>query len=57
MHVHVHSADGEAKFWLEPQIELALNHGLSQKQIKSAMRLVQEHEDEIREAWNTHFGS
>ena len=23
MHVHVHCADGEAKFWLEPEIELA----------------------------------
>jgi Domain of unknown function (DUF4160) len=22
-HVHVHCADGEAKFWLEPEIELA----------------------------------
>jgi hypothetical protein len=28
MHVHVFSPDGEAKFWLEPQIELALNKGL-----------------------------
>lgn len=57
MHVHVQAADGEAKFWLEPQIELALNHDLSQKQIKSALRLVEEREDEIREAWNTHFGN
>jgi len=23
MHVHVNSSEGEAKFWLEPQIELA----------------------------------
>jgi len=25
----VQSADGEAKFWVEPKIELARNHGLS----------------------------
>jgi len=25
MHVHVHCPDGEAKFWLEPEIELAKN--------------------------------
>lgn len=25
LHVHAHCADGEAKFWLEPQIELAQN--------------------------------
>ncbi|CAO5008466.1 hypothetical protein MICAER10613_005880 [Microcystis aeruginosa] len=29
MHVHVHCAEGEAKFWLEPQIELARNYNLS----------------------------
>lgn len=23
MHIHVQSGDGEAKYWLEPQIELA----------------------------------
>ncbi len=26
MHVHVISGDGEAKFWLEPEIELAKNY-------------------------------
>jgi hypothetical protein len=25
MHVHVISPDGEAKFWLEPEIALAVN--------------------------------
>ena len=28
MHVHVQSPDGEAKFWLEPEIALAQNQGL-----------------------------
>jgi hypothetical protein len=26
MHVHVDATDGEAKFWLEPKIELAKNY-------------------------------
>ncbi len=30
MHVHVSHSDGEAKFWLEPQIELTNSIGLSQ---------------------------
>lgn len=34
MHVHVHSADGEAKFWLEPRIELARNYGLPIKELR-----------------------
>ena len=33
MHVHVHSPSGEAKFWLEPRIELAKNYGLNGRQI------------------------
>ncbi len=34
MHIHVTHTDGEAKFCLEPQIELAMNQGLSKKQIE-----------------------
>ena len=56
MHVHVQGEQGEAKFWLEPDIELAQNHGLSRSSLSSALRLIQEHADEIRDAWNRHFG-
>jgi hypothetical protein len=57
MHVHVQSSAGEAKFWLEPEIKLAQNYGLSARQVSVALKLVKEHEDEIREAWEAHFGS
>ena len=56
LHVHVHHADGEAKFWLEPQIEPAQNYGLSDRQIRAAEALVRKHEDDIRAAWRRHFG-
>lgn len=56
-HVHVQVRGGEAKFWLDPAIELAVNYGLSQKEVSEAERLVREHEDEIRRAWDAHFGS
>ena len=55
MHVHVHGPRGEAKFWLEPAIALAQNHGLSTQQINVVLRVIQEHEDEIRKAWKTQF--
>ena len=57
MHVHVHGSSGEAKFWLEPRIEPAQSYGMSARQINAVLRLIQEHEDEIRKAWKTHFGS
>ncbi len=56
MHVHVQSSQGEAKFWLEPNVELAQDYGLGPRQIKRAHRLIKEHEDEIRKAWQAHFG-
>lgn len=56
MHVHVTCADGEAKFWLEPAIALAQNHGLSEKQVKEAQALVEAHADECRKSWKAHFG-
>jgi len=55
MHVHVHSADGEAKFWLEPKIELAQNYGLSLRTLRIAHKLIQAHESTIRQAWKAHF--
>lgn len=57
MHVHVHAPQGEAKFWMEPRIELAKNYGLSSRALASVQRLIEEHEDEIRKAWKAHFGS
>jgi hypothetical protein len=56
MHVHVHHADGEAKVWLEPEVALAQNHGLSRRRLSTVLELVRRHEDEIRAAWRAHFG-
>jgi hypothetical protein len=57
MHIHVYSERGEAKFWLDPSVELAKNSGMTPRQIRAAKTLIEEHEDEIRSAWQTHFGS
>ena len=56
-HIHVSHTDGEAKFWLEPKLELAMNQGLSQKQISEALTLVKLHHEEVLHAWNGHFGN
>lgn len=56
MHVHVHCAQGEAKFWMEPEVELAQNYGLSGSDLRDIRRLIEEHTDEITGAWERHFG-
>ncbi|MGV3590510.1 MAG: DUF4160 domain-containing protein [Gammaproteobacteria bacterium] len=55
MHVHVSHADGEAKFWLEPRIELAKNAHLSSAQLKQIEDSVRRHHDELVGAWQQHF--
>ena len=55
VHVHVQAGRGEAKFWLDPEIHLAQNYGLSQASVRTAARLIREREDEIRSAWKKHF--
>lgn len=52
----VYAPDGEAKFWMEPQVELATSTGMRQAQLREVHRLVKEHADDIRDAWKVHFG-
>jgi hypothetical protein len=56
LHVHVISPDGEAKFWLEPQIALAANKGLGATEISELTKIIEERQNEIREHWHRHFG-
>jgi hypothetical protein len=45
--VHVFCSDGEAKFWLEPAIELAENSGLQPSQLREAQGIIEERKEEI----------
>ena len=54
-HVHAFCSDGEAKFWLDPRIELAANHGLSQVQVNELEKTVEERQHDILDAWRKHF--
>ena len=55
MHVHVYCGDGEAKFWLEPEIALAENAGLTSKQLGEVERIIGERRDEIATRWKQHL--
>ncbi|WP_084319215.1 DUF4160 domain-containing protein [Deferrisoma camini] len=55
MHVHVISSDGEAKFWLDPEIELAKNYRFTRKQLKEIESIIEDHYDELSNAWQKHF--
>jgi hypothetical protein len=55
MHVHVLSQDGEAKYWLEPQLELARNYRLTRAQLREVEKILEAHYDELVAAWRKRF--
>jgi hypothetical protein len=56
IHVHVTCEQGEAKFWMEPIISLAVYQGLNSRRLNELHKIVEEYRHEIVKAWETHFG-
>ncbi len=55
VHIHVTCEDGEAKFWLEPLVSLAVSHGLNLRRLSEMQRIVEAHNHEIIQAWQNYF--
>jgi hypothetical protein len=56
IHIHVTGEHGEAKFWLEPIIALAINSKLNPQMLNEIQKIIEEHKDEIFKEWQRHFG-
>lgn len=56
MHVHVYGAEGEAKIWLEPKVELAASYRFSPRDVTAILKIVAENQDALRKAWRDFFG-
>jgi hypothetical protein len=56
VHIHVTCEHGEAKFWLQPIISLALYSKLSSQMLNEIQEIIEEHKDEISKEWKKHFG-
>lgn len=55
-HIHVIKAEKEAKFWLEPVIELVENYGFNNKEIKNITQIVEQYGDEFKCKFTEHIG-
>ncbi len=53
-HVHVDKGDGTAKFWLRP-VRLAWAEGLKAAEVRHALRIVEQQQAKLLEAWNEFF--
>jgi hypothetical protein len=54
-HIHVATADGECKFWLEP-VALAGNKGLPAETVRKIERLVYEHLGYLKDKYHEYHG-
>ena len=56
MHIHIVKAENEAKFWLEPEIELAENFGFNSKELSFIEKILREYGDEFKIKYARHTG-
>ena len=51
-HTHVDRDRLSVKFWLDPDVRLAANHGFGRIELRRIERLVHEHVGELRYEWD-----
>ena len=55
-HVHVKRDRQEAKFWLEPFVELAETWGFASHELNRIRGLIEHYREILLESWHDHFG-
>lgn len=56
IHIHVLYNGREAKFWLEPHVELAKNTGIPEHKLNEIRKIVEEYADSFKEQFKQHVG-
>ena len=55
MHIHVLYNGKEAKYWLEPQVELAKNRGIPEHKLNEIKKIVEKYADNFKEQFRQHI--
>ena len=56
VHIHVRKGEAVAKFWLEPDIAVAEDYGMSASELRELIGAVKENKLLIERYWNEYFG-
>ena len=48
MHIHVIHGNAEAKYWLEPQVELAWNDGIAEERLSKIKKIIERNADRLK---------
>jgi len=54
-HIHIKSAENQAKYWLEP-LEFAWNYGFNSRELKQIERHLADNMAYLMESWDNFFG-
>jgi hypothetical protein len=57
IHIHVKKGGGEAKFAIEPKVELVENHGLKPHELVLAENVIKDNRKFMVEHWNLYFNA
>lgn len=56
MHIHVIYGANEAKYWLEPTVELAKNTGIPEHKLSEIKKIIEKYADRFKEQFREHIG-
>ena len=56
IHIHVLCDGKEAKYWLEPEVELAKNTGIPEHKLNNIRKIVEKYADKFKEQFREHVG-
>ncbi len=52
-HMHVDRDRHSAKFWLDPDVLLAVNYGFRRKELRDIERIIRQNLEKLRYEWDT----
>ena len=52
-HMHVDRENRSAKFWLDPDVLLADNHGFRRQELRNVERMLRLNVERLRDEWDT----
>ena len=56
MHIYVIYENLEAKFWLEPTVELAKNTGIPEHNLNEIRKIVEKYAERFKQQYREHIG-
>lgn len=55
IHIHIEKAEGNAKYWLEPELKEAYSYGFTTRQRREIRQIINNHQQQLITAWNEYF--